>query len=106
MTAGRLRGTLSSIDSAGAALPLALRSACFSASQFRSTSPEDAAVSSPKTWGCRRTIFAVTPPMTSATVNRPSSAAIWAWKTTWSRRSPSSPARSSSVPSSMAIKTS
>ena len=42
------------------------------------------------------------PSATSSTSQRPSSAAIWAWNTTWSRRSPSSSRISSDPPASIA----
>src|SRR6266849_4923590 len=85
IVAGNVRGTPSSNDFGvsvflAALYPCRSRAPCRSCalicSQFRRTSAASRARFSPKTCGCRRTIFSCTSRITSATVNRPCSAAI------------------------------
>ncbi len=57
------------------------------ASQLRRTSSESLTFPSPNTWGCLRLSFSTIERATSSMVKRFSSAAIWAWKTIWRRRS-------------------
>ena len=78
----------------------------FWASQVSSAWAQSSAWACPKTWGWRNTIFWATPSTTSSKVKSPSSRAIWAWNTTWSRTSPSSSFRCSGSFSSMASTTS
>ena len=58
-------------------------STALSWSQFAMTASAVSATASPNTCGCRPIIFAVIPAATSSSVNRPSSAAMSAWKSTW-----------------------
>ena len=53
--------------------------------------------------GWRRTIFDAIAAWTSARSKTPASAASWAWRTTWSQRSPSSAASSASMPAERSL---
>ena len=72
---------------------------CFSSllsfSQFRNTSSEVSALTSPKTWGCLKIIFLHISSVTSSILNWFSSAEIPAWNTIWSNTSPNSSRKSS-----------
>ena len=79
-------------------------SAAFAAFQCTSTSSGVFATASPKTCGCRRTIFSVSPRATSSMSNGSSGSreAISAWNSTCQSRSPSSSRSSAREPSSTA----
>src|SRR5579859_5793715 len=82
------------------------RSCFFRSSQLRRTWAEVLAWTLPKTWGWRRIILSWISRMTSLMEKRRPSAAIWAWKRTWRRRSPSSSANLESSRESRASRTS
>ena len=75
----------------------AARSSAFTASQVRCTSRLVSALASPKTCGCRRTIFCARRSCTSVRSNAPRSAASCAWRITCSSTSPSSSAIAASA---------
>ena len=79
------------MPSAPSSSAAAARSPALIRSHWRFTSPAVRASASPKTCGWRRTILEAIAACTSARSNTPASAASWAWSTTWSHRSPSSP---------------
>ena len=74
------------------------RSVALIRSHWRFTSLAVAASASPNTCGWRRTIFVASAAWTSARSKTPASAASWAWRMTWSSRSPSSSARAGVAP--------
>src|SRR5258708_4033386 len=91
---------------AGATPDLDWRSCFFRSSQLRRTWAEVLALTLPKTWGWRRIILSWISRMTSLMEKRRCSAAIWAWKRTWRRRSPNSSANLESSRESRASRTS
>jgi hypothetical protein len=94
-SAGSVGGTRSS--TVWSPFPARAASAAFWCSQLRSTSSALDTSVSPKTCGCRATIFAAAASDTRTASNRPCSSAIAACIATWSSTSPSS---SSILPSS------
>src|SRR5579872_1559682 len=99
VSAGMLRGTPARTGRSPFSLALSF-------SQLRRTSSASVAAAVPKTCGCRWTSLSTIDATTSSMANAPSRRATSAWKTTWSKRSPSSSRSAPRSPESIASMTS